>query len=68
MTKKKAPRAWEVPLHLIDLIDEVLCEAHLRQNDPRGDGETFILCQVCGEWDSHTDACPIPALKKWFET
>lgn len=28
-------------------------------------GETFHLCKLCGEVDSHTDACPVPALLKW---
>ena len=32
------------------------------------DGETFSECLLCGEVDSHTDECPIPALRRWLES
>jgi hypothetical protein len=28
-------------------------------------GETFILCRLCGEWDSHAETCPVPAVQAW---
>jgi len=30
--------------------------------------ETFEECRVCGEWDSHTDDCPMPAIVKWIHS
>lgn len=29
-------------------------------------GETFVLCLMCGEVDSHVDGCPVPALGAWL--
>lgn len=28
-------------------------------------GETFYICRLCGEADSHTEECPVPAIKAW---
>jgi hypothetical protein len=54
---------YETPQVLIDLIERVIdCGGNRHSN---GD-ETFIECLVCGEWEGHTDDCPIPALDRWM--
>ncbi len=30
-------------------------------------GETFHICRLCGEADSHADGCPVPAIRAWQE-
>lgn len=29
-------------------------------------GEVFKACRLCGEVDSHTDVCPLPAVERWL--
>lgn len=35
---------------------------------PTPEGESFEECLLCGEVDSHTDNCPVPALKRLLES
>lgn len=28
-------------------------------------GETFHVCRLCGEVDSHVEGCPIPLIRAW---
>lgn len=52
---------------LIDQVGALLEAAEARHTDRHAD-ETFSECLLCGEWDSHTDACPVPAIYRWLET
>jgi hypothetical protein len=45
------------------LLDEALTRLHDHVSE-----ETFTQCEMCGEVDSHTDDCPVPALEKWMST
>jgi hypothetical protein len=49
---------------VVNLLNDVLDAATLRHSN--GD-ETFIECRLCGEWDGHTDACPLPTIEGWLE-
>ena len=49
-----------------DAAQSLLDVALVRLYD-RNSGESFEECQLCGDVDSHTDECPIPALKKWMD-
>ncbi len=33
-----------------------------------GPEETFIVCRICGDVDSHSGNCPVPALEKWVNS
>lgn len=50
--------------HLNDLLEEVTDEAIARHHHEPS-GETLVECKLCGEWEGHTDLCPIPAIEKW---
>lgn len=57
---------YETPLSLVDLINAIADEATARHHDSQSD-ETLVECRVCGEWEGHTDLCPIPAIQKWLD-
>lgn len=44
--------------HLLDIATELHFDNQTE--------ETFSECRLCGEWEGHTDQCPIPALKQWM--
>lgn len=52
------------PNDINDLFDQVLDRATQKHQDAVSE-ETFIECRVCGEWDDHTDVCPVPAIERW---
>lgn len=65
MCKPRPP--YEPPMAVIEAVESVLDEAIARQTNRVGDElETFIECKACGEWDSHTSTCIIPALIRWM--
>jgi len=49
---------------LVTMLNDVADDAIVRHMN--SDDETFLECRVCGEWDSHTDICPIPAIEHWL--
>jgi hypothetical protein len=49
---------------LEDKLAALADDAIVRVHDPVSD-ETFIRCLVCGEWEGHTDICPLPAIERW---
>lgn len=52
-----------------DLVDaiEALIDTAMRGHSTGGeDPETFYECRACGEWDGHTDNCPIPLAQLWL--
>jgi len=55
------------PQALVDLLLAVEDQAQERHHAEEV-GETFISCRLCGEWEGHTDACPIPAIETWLGT
>jgi hypothetical protein len=48
--------------------DELLDLAISRHPHVGGDdeSETFLECNVCGEWEGHRDGCFVPALETWL--
>lgn len=59
------PDPFEPDADICAQVQEVVAAALSRQTHYGAD-ETFTLCRCCGEWDSHTDACPIPRLEAWL--
>lgn len=59
----------KVPLSdLLQVVGDAtafLDSAESRQQNT--DGETFVRCNVCSEWDGHHDSCFIPAMTKWWK-
>ena len=49
---------------LNDLLDQVTDEVYSNHRDSTSE-ETFQSCNLCGEWEGHTDVCPIPAIETW---
>ena len=45
---------------LAAIADDALALVH----DPVSE-ESFTRCLICGEWEDHTDVCPIPAIERW---
>jgi hypothetical protein len=41
-------------------IDELIEDTRISHSND--DGETFLECVVCGDWEGHTDECPMPHL------
>lgn len=50
---------------VVDLLNHVVDVCIVRHSN--GD-ETFQECRVCGEWEGHTDLCPMPAIERWLMT
>ena len=65
MTERRRPTAdvHEPPAVIVDMINLLVDAATVRH--PNGD-ETFVECLVCGEWEGHTDKCPVPSLEQWL--
>ena len=51
---------------MCDAAETLLDAATSRHYDSTSE-ETFLECHACGEWDGHTPACWVPALKRWFD-
>jgi hypothetical protein len=65
MSKRKTPPVYEAPQSLIEAIDSVVSDA-ISKSTTADDEETFTLCRLCGEWEGHTDDCPIPWMDSWL--
>lgn len=65
MTTPGSKEPYETPLSLVELLNAIADEATSRHHDHQSD-ETLVECHVCGEWEGHTDECPIPAIQKWL--
>jgi hypothetical protein len=57
------PVVHQPPSALIDAVHALIDESlnHLDTGD-----EVFVECALCGELDSHTNSCPIPACQRWM--
>jgi hypothetical protein len=69
----KARSVWRFKASSTAEAAQTLLDVALVRLYDRNSEESFEECQlcgdvVCGDVDSHTDDCPIPALKKWMET
>jgi hypothetical protein len=49
---------------IADQLAALVEEACARYTDPVSE-ETFTRCLICGEWEGHTDHCPIPVIERW---
>jgi len=47
------------------VIDAVHALLDVALSDLVTSDEAFVECHLCGEVDSHTDLCPVPALVRW---
>lgn len=54
-----ADRDAEIARAVEHLID-VSTSHHTNRDD-----ETFTECHLCGQWEDHATACPIPWLRQW---
>lgn len=50
---------------VLDVLESVI--AMTRTHTDRASEETFTECLVCGDVDSHTDECPVPAIQRFLE-
>jgi hypothetical protein len=55
---------YHTPQELIDVLESVT-DWGLVPHHHEPSGETLVECKVCGEWEGHTDLCPVPAIQKW---
>lgn len=64
---RRAPAApADLPAEVLDAINVLIdVSTSSATND---DGETFVRCWVCDEWDGHADGCGVAALRAQFET
>ena len=67
MTRRTGPSdvqadPWEPEEAALDAVQALLDAVRIALVHPE---ETFIECGLCGEVDSHTDTCPVPALIRW---
>jgi hypothetical protein len=60
MAKKET---FIAPDEVVDAVEALLDAATKRH---AGKDETFIECLMCGKWEEHDNACPIPSLRKWM--
>lgn len=56
---------YDPPKALIDTLNGLLDDA-IRRHTERSTEETFEECILCGEWEGHTDQCPIPAIDRFL--
>jgi len=59
------PDPWEPTTATCERVEEFLGDVTAQILTP--DGESFEECRLCGDVDSHTDDCPLPALRRWME-
>jgi hypothetical protein len=57
------PDAFEPSTQACEAVERLLDEVTVRETWHTD--ETFVQCLLCGEWDSHTDDCAVPALLRW---
>lgn len=62
MAKLKHEVPVDVENALVDLVDVCI----VLHYDHRSE-ETLTECRCCGEWEGHTDVCPMPAIGRWIE-
>lgn len=55
----------EPPAVVVEIVNLLVDNAIVSHSN--GD-ETFHECLVCGDWEGHTDDCPMPALERWLRT
>lgn len=56
---------YEPPEVVVALITLLVDSAIVRHSNTE---ETFVECLVCGDWEGHTDDCPVPALERWMNS
>lgn len=61
--REPSEREAEVALAVHNLLD-LAVESH--RNEPSD--ETFTECLMCGDWEGHNAACPVPRLLRWLDT
>jgi hypothetical protein len=54
-------RTHTCPDELMDQLRTFVDAAIFTHHDRTSD-ELLDECLVCGEWDAHTDACPVPGI------
>lgn len=62
------PEPYEPPEEICEAVENFLGEVLRRVTfsaPSHDEAETFMECRICGEWDGHTDDCPIPAVLRW---
>lgn len=65
--KQRVLSTYTPPDQIIDLVDQLVNAAQTGYHDRQSD-ETMAFCVMCGEWEGHTDDCPIPKLKEWMNS
>jgi hypothetical protein len=52
----------------VDLIESVLAllDRVIILHSNYASGETLTECQMCGGWEGHDDACPVPVIVWWL--
>jgi len=59
-----AKKPYITPTEFVDALERLVDEATVPHYS--GD-EAFAECRICGEWEGHTDICPIPAILNWMQ-
>jgi hypothetical protein len=57
---------FEPAEEVINAVEQLVDVAIVRHAIPNAD-ETLTECCLCGDWEGHTDDCPMPAVLAWRE-
>ena len=60
------PPVHQPPQELTDMLDSFLSEVVQTHYDSQSE-DTFVECKLCGEWEGHTEDCPVPAIETYMK-
>lgn len=58
------PGGFDPPDAVINAVEALIDASEVTHYDRTAD-ESLTECLACGQWESHTDECFMPALKRW---